>query len=106
MMDHKDSDLFRYFKNLLVKGFMALKKHVEEITNIVRIVMEESGLPCFTNHFSFEEFEAKFKVNLTDKDVILFNFEGNGVEEELADNIRSTIVCGEHIKQKYNEKHL
>ena len=35
----------------------------------------------------------------------LFNFEGNGVEEELADNIRSTIVCGEHIKQKYNEKH-
>jgi fructose-bisphosphate aldolase, class II len=35
----------------------------------------------------------------------LFNFEGNGVKEELADNIRSTIICGEHIKQKYNEKH-
>ncbi|MBT7927097.1 class II fructose-bisphosphate aldolase [Candidatus Woesearchaeota archaeon] len=35
----------------------------------------------------------------------LFNFEGNGVEEELGDNIRSTIVCGQHIKQQYQEKH-
>ncbi|MFH1439709.1 MAG: class II D-tagatose-bisphosphate aldolase, non-catalytic subunit [Candidatus Woesearchaeota archaeon] len=35
----------------------------------------------------------------------LFNFEGKNVEEELADNIRSTIACAKHIKAKYKEKH-
>ncbi len=35
----------------------------------------------------------------------LFNFEGKTVREELADNIRCTIECANHIKKEYKKKH-
>ena len=46
-MDYKDSDLFRYFKNLLYRGLTCLRKHSNEILYLVKIMMEDSDLPCF-----------------------------------------------------------
>jgi len=35
----------------------------------------------------------------------LFNFQGKNVEEELADNIRCTTECANHIKKEYTKKY-
>ena len=40
LMDGKDSDLFDYFKNLLVRAFIATKKYIDEIVYIIKIMQE------------------------------------------------------------------
>lgn len=45
----KESDYFGYFKSLMTKGFLALKKYVIEIENFFKIMVEKSDLPCFAN---------------------------------------------------------
>lgn len=48
-MGGKDSDMYRYFKNCIFRGFIELKKNVESIIYLVKIMSEESELPCFVN---------------------------------------------------------
>lgn len=36
LMGGKDSDMFRYFKNLLFRGFLELKKHVDTFIYIIK----------------------------------------------------------------------
>lgn len=67
-MDGKDSDLFRYFKNLLFKGFIELKKHIDCFLYIIKYMMVQPKLQCLQT-FNEEEFKARFKQNLTDVDV-------------------------------------
>jgi len=44
--DGKPSELFDYFKVLLIQGFLACRKHAERIVLLVKM-MSKSGLPCF-----------------------------------------------------------
>jgi len=62
-----ESDTFTYFKLQLLKGFMALRKHVDSIVYILQIMMEGSDLPCFEN-FDIKEFRDRFKEKSTDKE--------------------------------------
>lgn len=48
-MKGRDSDYFGYFKSLMVKGFLSLKKYVLEFEHFLRIMVEKSDLPCFSN---------------------------------------------------------
>jgi phosphatidylinositol 4-kinase len=46
-MKGKDSDLFGYFRTLLIRGMFELKKHVNDMQYLLKIMMEDSDLPCF-----------------------------------------------------------
>jgi phosphatidylinositol 4-kinase len=67
-MDGKNSDLFRYYKLLLERGFNVLKKYVDEIVNIILIMQLESDLYCFKK-FDIVEFRERFLEGSTDKEV-------------------------------------
>ena len=43
----KDSEIFEYFKSLLIKGFLEVRKHLEDILIIIEICMKGSCMPCF-----------------------------------------------------------
>lgn len=63
-----ESNMFIYFKVLLLKMFILLKKHIEELTCLISIMMEDSDLPCFQN-FDFQLFKSKFGETNTEKEV-------------------------------------
>lgn len=69
MMGGLDSDMFQYYKMLMVKGVMELRKHVEGIVYLLNIMRQESDLPCFEN-FDEKVFRDRFKERFTDKEVI------------------------------------
>ncbi|KRX02549.1 Protein kinase-like domain [Pseudocohnilembus persalinus] len=69
IMGGKDSDMYRYFKNCIFRGFIELKKNVESIIYLVKIMSEESELPCFVN-FNIQEFRARFMENSTDSEYL------------------------------------
>lgn len=69
-MGGKDSNLFSYYKCLVIEGFKELKKHTDELCYLLGIMMQESDLPCFTQ-FKMDVFRERFKENCEDDEVIL-----------------------------------
>lgn len=49
IMDGEQSEMFKYFRNLLIKGMIESKKHVESFVKIVEIMSHGSKMPCFDN---------------------------------------------------------
>ncbi|VDK85911.1 unnamed protein product [Litomosoides sigmodontis] len=47
VMGGVDSDMFGYYKILILKGLLATRKHYEQIVSIVEIMINGSQLPCF-----------------------------------------------------------
>uniref|UniRef100_A0A0M3K3D5 Phosphatidylinositol 4-kinase beta n=1 Tax=Anisakis simplex TaxID=6269 RepID=A0A0M3K3D5_ANISI len=47
VMGGADSDMFKYYKILLLKGLIAARKHHDRVVNIVEIMSVGSQLPCF-----------------------------------------------------------
>lgn len=70
LMGGVNSSMFEYFKILLFQGFLALRKYVSDIVDIVEIMSRESSLPCFEK-FNLKEFRERFKPSLSDKEVNL-----------------------------------
>lgn len=66
-----DSDMYQYYKMLMVKGVMELRKHVDDIVYPLSIMKHESDLPCFEN-FDEQVFRDRFKERYTDKEVTDF----------------------------------
>ena len=66
----EDSDLFLYFKIIMMKGFLELKKHASCIVNMILIMKEKSSLPCFKN-FDLELFRSRFLEKKNDNEVNL-----------------------------------
>jgi phosphatidylinositol kinase/protein kinase (PI-3 family) len=64
VLEGRDSDLFLYLKFSLLKGLLALQKHVQEIAALVCILQQDSDLPCFKG-FKLEEFQARFRPEAT-----------------------------------------
>lgn len=62
-----DSPLYDYFKILLIQGFIALRKYVEDICDIVEIMSRESTLPCYEK-FNMKEFKERFKPTLVESE--------------------------------------
>jgi len=50
LMDGMDSDLFRYYKSLLLKGLRAAAKHMDKIVTLVEVAQCGPALPCFTSN--------------------------------------------------------
>lgn len=47
-MDGIESEIFEYFKSLLIRGFHEIRKHLEDILILIEIFMKDSKLPCFS----------------------------------------------------------
>ncbi|EGR28337.1 phosphatidylinositol 4-kinase, putative [Ichthyophthirius multifiliis] len=69
LMHGRDSEQFGYYKTLMVRGFMELKKHTKSFVNIIQIMMEQSNLQCFSE-FDIVQFKERFGEKFTDKEFI------------------------------------
>lgn len=68
-MGGKESNMFLFFKMLVFKGFLELRKHTDDIAYLITIMMEDSDLPCFFN-LDIHDLRAKFMEKCTDKEVM------------------------------------
>ena len=68
VMGGPDSDMFKYYRMLIFKGFLAARKHREAFVTLLRIAQADSKLPCFVGGESaFDAFEKRFQRGLTDE---------------------------------------
>ena len=49
IMDGVDSEMFQYFKSLLIKGFFEIRKHLDDIMVLIEIMMKDSRMGCFVS---------------------------------------------------------
>ena len=40
VMDGQDSEIFAYYKSLMIRGFLEIRKHLDEILNLIEILMQ------------------------------------------------------------------
>lgn len=63
-----DSDLYNYFKILMLQGFLAARKNMDKCLQIVEIMQTGSNLPCFMNGPStIKAMKDRFHMNLTEE---------------------------------------
>lgn len=67
------SDMFEYFKILMLKGLVAGRKHVERVISIVEIMASSGQLPCFKGGGSsvVRAMKERFLVGLTEEQMQL-----------------------------------
>lgn len=63
LMGGIDSELYRYFIIQIAKGFMALRKHIDNLVSIINIMKKGCKMPCFETD-QFEEKIAEFRNRL------------------------------------------
>ncbi|XP_026481946.1 phosphatidylinositol 4-kinase beta-like [Ctenocephalides felis] len=63
-----ESDLFRYFKVLMLQGLIAARKHMDKITGLVEIMRSGSQLPCFKSGAgnTVHDLKNRFHLSLTE----------------------------------------
>ncbi|TKR72123.1 hypothetical protein L596_019631 [Steinernema carpocapsae] len=67
VMGGLNSDMFKYFKILMLQGLLAARKHHERIISIVEIQMLGSPLPCFrAGPHTVKYLRDRFHVNYTE----------------------------------------
>ncbi|XP_076030661.1 phosphatidylinositol 4-kinase beta fwd isoform X2 [Oratosquilla oratoria] len=68
VMGGEDSDMFSYFKILLLQGMLAAKKHHEKIISLVEVMSSGSKLACFRAGASVvPALRSRFHMNLTEE---------------------------------------
>ena len=50
LMDGVDSEMFSYFKSLLIRGFYEIRKNLDDILVLIEILMK-GNFPSFNFHF-------------------------------------------------------
>lgn len=68
MIGEENSSVHTYFQILLVKGFVAVRKHMDEICDLLEIMHKQSPLPCFEK-FDLHAFRESMKPSLKDEQV-------------------------------------
>lgn len=73
VMGGLESDMFEYFKILILQGLVASRKHMDKIIPIVEIMQTGSGLPCFGNGMNtIRQLKERFHLNLTEEQLQLY----------------------------------
>lgn len=67
ILDGYDSNMFNYFKVLMLQGLSILRKHSEEIINILNIMSVNSPFPCFKK-FDLGSVHASFGCSMADSE--------------------------------------
>lgn len=63
-----ESDMFKYYKILILQGFIAARKHRERFITLVEIMERDSKLPCFVKgRATVSEFADRFQMTLTEQ---------------------------------------
>ncbi|ESO86106.1 hypothetical protein LOTGIDRAFT_129853 [Lottia gigantea] len=72
VMDGLGSDMFEYFKILMLQGLVASRKHMDKILPLVEIMQTGSQLPCFSKGAStIRALKDRFHLNLTEEQLQL-----------------------------------
>ena len=58
---------------LLFKGFLELRKYVDQFVFLLKIMMQDSDIPCF-KEFDIEKFKSRFKQEYTEDQVFIILF--------------------------------
>lgn len=62
------SDMFEYYKILILQGLVAARKHMENILSIVEIMRSSSQLPCFkSGSATVSNLKNRFHLNMTEE---------------------------------------
>lgn len=59
------SDTYKHFEDLVVKGFITAREHMQEIVSLFEL-QGSSGLPCFQRGRPITHMKQRFMPNLTD----------------------------------------
>ena len=54
----------------MFQGFLEIRKHFNSFVDIIKIMMEDSNLPCF-NNFDIDSFKKRFRLEDTESQVFL-----------------------------------
>ncbi|CAG5135348.1 unnamed protein product [Candidula unifasciata] len=66
------SDMFEYFKILMLQGFVASRKHMDKILPLVEIMQTGSQLPCFSKGIAaIRAFKDRFHMSSTEEQLQL-----------------------------------
>ncbi|GJQ84441.1 fwd [Trypoxylus dichotomus] len=68
VMGGMESDMFKYFKILILQGLLAARKHQEMIIPLVEIMRSGSQLPCFkSGAATVQNLKNRFHLNMTEE---------------------------------------
>lgn len=69
VMGGQQSDMFAYFKILMLKGFLSARKHMDKLVPIIEIMQLGSQLPCFQKGGAgiIRSLRDRFHLNLTEE---------------------------------------
>merc|ERR1719414_1066573 len=72
VMGGQDSDMFKYFKLLILQGFIAARKYSDKILSLIDIMRAGSQLPCFTSGSAStaQMMKSRFHMNLTEEQLL------------------------------------
>ena len=63
-----NSPVYAYYQILMLQGFQAIRKHMEELCDLAEIMHKDSSLPCFEK-FELKDFKERFKMSISDEHV-------------------------------------
>ncbi len=67
------SDMFEYFKILMLQGLIAARKHQDKLVQLVEVLQSGSQLTCFKQGAStVRAFRDRFHINLTEEQLQLW----------------------------------
>eukprot|EP00762_Andalucia_godoyi_P007279 ANDGO_08058.mRNA.1 Phosphatidylinositol 4-kinase beta 1 len=73
LMDGVESDLFNYFRVLLLRGFLECRKHMDRVVSIVELMIPDKSMPCFSKDGgteTVEELRQRFNLGLPEANFI------------------------------------
>ncbi|RZF43432.1 hypothetical protein LSTR_LSTR001693 [Laodelphax striatellus] len=72
IMGGPGSDMFEYFKILILQGLVAARKHMDRILSLVEIMRSGSQLPCFkSGAATVQALKNRFHLNMTEEQLQL-----------------------------------
>lgn len=66
LMGGLESDMFQYYKVLLLKCLLAARKYMDQLISIVEIMQLGSQLNCFSKGNVIESLKERFHLSMTD----------------------------------------
>lgn len=67
------SDMFEYYKILMLQGLIAARKHMDKLVQVVEVMQTGSQLPCFRQGAStIKGLKERFHMNLTEEQLQLW----------------------------------
>merc|ERR1719384_904016 len=80
MGGEENSEMFDYFKILLIRGFLEARKHVRKFVLMAQIMLEGAPMPCFlAGHKCVKDLRARFAEKLKNEKCVEYVY--NLIEE-------------------------